>query len=53
MKTILLSCIAILVLPALIGCCDDERHTTAASSSYESAAVDNKDMHPRHHQVNQ
>ncbi len=51
MKTFLLSCIAALSLTALVGCCDDNRHTT--TSSYESASVDSKDMHPRHHHMDQ
>lgn len=51
MKMFLLSLFAVCSLTTITGCsCDDDRHVT---STCESASVDSKDMHPRHHHQDQ
>ena len=48
MKKIILSCVGTIVIGALVGCCDSDRHYRT-TDTYESTSVDTKDMQPRHH----
>lgn len=46
-KHLILSCLAAFTLISLVGCADDERHSSTDQSSSTSMAVDTKDMN--HH----
>ena len=48
LKNLILSFIASVALTSLVGCADDQRHSSSYESSSASMSVDSKDMNHPH-----